>query len=277
MNDSYESGYMPTPIEAMRIYWKKRVRRRFCVLTALFLVMVLCCASYYYTEFRDARNTLADYDSISAAVLYTAAAEESKDSSMNEKAQKPAVKQTPVQAEAPEQTEAPAQEEEQAWTMENHFSKAHPFARYEGKWLAPPEKMFFNNLTACMIIVMLGMVPFLPLSVLALPVNAALMAAGIIALSWRGDSIVPGLCGMLPHGIPKAAALVLSAALGSLLSREIRRRIMRRPDARPMHALGMTVMLFVVAVIPLLLATAAVEFWLSPEIYRWAMMGGLGI
>lgn len=277
MNDSYESGYMPTPIEAMRIYWKECVRRRFSVLAVLFLVMVFCCTCYFYMNYSDALLMLHGYDDVNATVLYTAAAEESKASPKNAKGQKPAMTEAPAATEAPVQTGEPAQEWEYPPVREYPHGCARPFALGKGDIVMPPEKMFFNNLTACLIIVMLGMVPFLPLSALALPVNAALLSAGIIVLSRWADGVIPGLCGMLPHSILKAAALVLSAALGSLLSREIRRSILRKSDARPMHALGMTVMLFAVAVIPLLLAAAAVECWVSADVYRWVMMGGLGI
>ena len=133
----------------------------------------------------------------------------------------------------------------------------------------PQEQMlavlFFNNFTASLLSMLYGLVPFLPLSALALGSNALLLGAFAAIYRQQGIGLGIYLIGILPHGIFELPALVLSCALGLLLCRTGSDCIRKRDGAAPFFPRVLDCLrVFLFAVVPLLAAAAFVEAYLTP-------------
>ena len=98
--------------------------------------------------------------------------------------------------------------------------------------------LFFNNITASLLSMLYGLIPFLPLSALALGTNA-LMLGAFAAIYQQQASASAHICRRLPHGIFELSALILSCALGLLICRTGTERILKRA-IRPFSAVCWT-------------------------------------
>jgi len=124
-----------------------------------------------------------------------------------------------------------------------------------------------NNWTAMLNITAYGFLPFIYLSVISLFSNGALMGvlAGLYAVS-EEVSLWAYFAGVLPHGIFEIPALVLSAACGMYLCRNMGRFLSGKPRP-PLAEQGchvLRVLLFLVA--PMTVAAAFIEVYLTPMI-----------
>ncbi len=132
--------------------------------------------------------------------------------------------------------------------------------------------LFFNNASAAALSMLYGLVPFLPLSALALGTNAMLL--GVLAALYRQAGLGLGLylLGVLPHGIFELPALILSCAMGLLLCRTGTERLRRREDAAPFLPRVMDCLrAFALLAVPLLIAAALVEAYVTPALLARAM------
>ena len=71
-----------------------------------------------------------------------------------------------------------------------------------------------------------GLIPFLPLSALALGTNALMLGAFAAIYQQQGIGLGVYVLGVLPHGIFELSALILSCALGLLICRTGTERIL---------------------------------------------------
>lgn len=90
--------------------------------------------------------------------------------------------------------------------------------------------LFFNNITASLLSMLYGLIPFLPLSALALGTNALMLGAFAAIYQQQGIGLGVYVLGVLPHGIFELSALILSCALGLLLCRTGTERILKKSD-----------------------------------------------
>jgi len=129
-------------------------------------------------------------------------------------------------------------------------------------------KLFFGNFYAAMAAVSYGMIPFLFLPALSLLTNASVI--GVITAIFKAKEIggvIDTLVGILPHGIFEIPALLLCVAFGlnlSLLGTRILRRKASKYDLYEFSA--ETARALVLAVVPLLIAAAVVESYITPII-----------
>ena len=72
--------------------------------------------------------------------------------------------------------------------------------------------LFFNNVTASLLAMLYGLIPFVPLSALALGTNALLLGAFAALYQHHGIGLGVYFIGILPHGIFELPALILSCA-----------------------------------------------------------------
>lgn len=84
-----------------------------------------------------------------------------------------------------------------------------------------------------------GLIPFLPLSALALGTNALMLGAFAAIYQQQGIGLGVYVLGVLPHGIFELSALILSCALGLLICRTGTERILKRA-IRPFSAVCWT-------------------------------------
>jgi len=129
-------------------------------------------------------------------------------------------------------------------------------------------KLFFGNFYAAMAAVSYGMIPFLFLPALSLLTNASVI--GVITAIFKAKEIggvIDTLVGILPHGIFEIPALLLCVAFGLNLSLLGSRILRRKADKYDLFEFSAeTARALVLAVVPLLLAAAVVESYITPII-----------
>ena len=135
----------------------------------------------------------------------------------------------------------------------------------EGRLSAPA--LFANNLRACMVTMLYGLLPFLYLPALALGMNAlALGGLGAWYLH-QGGSLAAWLAGLLPHGVFELPALVLSMAMGLCVCGHVSRRVRGDKSALSLwECLALTSRMLFLAAAPLLAAAALAEAYVTPAV-----------
>ena len=130
--------------------------------------------------------------------------------------------------------------------------------------------LFFNNVTASLLAMLYGLIPFVPLSALALGTNALLLGAFAALYQHHGIGLGVYFIGILPHGIFELPALILSCALGLLICRtgtELR----KRSDVSFLRRALDCNRVFLSFVAPLLLVAALVEAYITPALLKLVM------
>jgi stage II sporulation protein M len=124
-----------------------------------------------------------------------------------------------------------------------------------------------NNLRACALCILYGLIPFVYLSALTLGLNALLL--GVLAAYYlhSGQSLLLYAVSLLPHGIFELPALVLSFSLGLYLCGQVTRRCRGGEDAPSVRlALTGALRVFCMLIVPLLAAASVVEARITPAI-----------
>ena len=117
-----------------------------------------------------------------------------------------------------------------------------------------------------------GLIPFVPLSALALGTNALLLGAlaALYQHHWIGLGVY--FIGILPHGIFELPALILSCALGLLICRTGTEQTPQKGAMCPSCAACWTASAsFYFFVAPLLLVAALVEAYVTPALLKLVM------
>lgn len=249
------NDYLPTPLEQMRDYWRRDVRKTFWILTAVFLAVCALFGAVYHDDMAagmevldDFREEIADvYVHVGEAPLATA------EPTWDDVLETFGLKQW-------------SEDFQQQGGLDSLFSS---FQTPEMNASA----LLWNNITACVVAIALGLIPFLFLTLFVLFWNAVIIGALIGVWTASGMSAGALAAGLLPHGIFEIPAMILSFALGFTLCRKISARICRRRNARPLLAIRNTLMLFALVVLPLLAVAAALECWVTPELMARAMGG----
>ena len=132
--------------------------------------------------------------------------------------------------------------------------------------------LFFNNVTAALLSMLYGLIPFVPLSALAIGTNALLLGAFAALYLAQGYGLGVYLIGILPHGVFELTALILACTLGLLLCRTGTDRLRRKKEAVPLRPrLQDCLRVFLFAVVPLLALAALIEAYVTPALLRLVM------
>ena len=131
--------------------------------------------------------------------------------------------------------------------------------------------LFFNNITAALLSMLYGIVPFLPLSALALGTNALMLGAFAAIYQQQGLGLGVYLLGILPHGIFELTALVLSCALGLLICRTGSERVLKKSDVPFFRRTLDCIRVFLSFAVPLLLLAALIEAYITPALLNLVM------
>lgn len=128
-----------------------------------------------------------------------------------------------------------------------------------------PFGLLTNNWSAMLLAVVYGFVPFLFLPAISIVSNGLLI--GLLAAWYHGNGISMGLylAGILPHGIFELPALVIAAACGVCLCRNMSRIVTSSPRRVPMVELLsnlLRVLLFLV--MPMTVLAAFLEAYVTP-------------
>ena len=126
--------------------------------------------------------------------------------------------------------------------------------------------LFFNNITASLLSMLYGLIPFLPLSALALGTNALMLGAFAAIYQQQGIGLGVYVLGVLPHGIFELSALILSCALGLLICRTGTERIFKKSDTPFFRRVLDCIRVFLTFSVPLLLVAALIETYVTPAL-----------
>ncbi|MDR1605353.1 MAG: stage II sporulation protein M [Gracilibacteraceae bacterium] len=134
--------------------------------------------------------------------------------------------------------------------------------------------IFLNNLTVCVLLLVLGLVPFLFLPYVVVALNALTAGVVVQALPLPDGSgrFWAAAVSLLPHGVFELPALFIAAALGAFCCARLTGVILHRtrlpaadaPPTRPIRTALLLAKTFLLLVLPLLVVAAATEVWLTP-------------
>ena len=127
--------------------------------------------------------------------------------------------------------------------------------------------LLLNNWMAMLFCVLYGFIPFLYLPVLVLLSNAVVLGLLGAFYTISGIPFSVFLAALLPHGIFEIPALILAAAMGAALCRNIFRILFRKHNAVPMveFLIGL-LQTMLLLIFPLILCAAAVETFITPMV-----------
>lgn len=123
-----------------------------------------------------------------------------------------------------------------------------------------------NNIRATLFTVCYGFIPYIFLPALSLGTNSILLGAFAAYYVHEGQSLVLYLAGILPHGIFELPAIVLAVAMGIYLCRKINEYIKHNPKGVMLPLLRDMACVFVLRLIPLLIAASVVEAYITPRV-----------
>ena len=130
-----------------------------------------------------------------------------------------------------------------------------------------PLGLLANNWQAVLFPVAMGFVPFLFLPLLTLASNGCLLGMMGPWVQQRGMSLTAYLAGILPHGVFEIPALVMSAACGVCLCRNMCRIVTGSRRAEPLAALlGDLLRVMLLLVLPMIAAAAVLETYVTPVV-----------
>ena len=125
-----------------------------------------------------------------------------------------------------------------------------------------------NNLLSLLVIIAVGLVPFLRLSAFSLGLNAMLIG-GLAAYYRRsGLGLAAYFAGTLPHAFTELAALILACAAGFYLCRAVGGVVFGDGSSRTVaRTLSECLRVYTHWVVPLLIVSAFLEAFVTPLIF----------
>ena len=99
-----------------------------------------------------------------------------------------------------------------------------------------PLLLLANNLRACAVTMLYGLIPFVRLPALALGVNAVLLGGLAACYAATDTTMLLYAASLLPHGIFELPALILAFSMGLYICGHLTRRCRRDPAALPLGA-----------------------------------------
>ncbi len=125
--------------------------------------------------------------------------------------------------------------------------------------------LFFNNIRASALMAILGIIPFLFLPAIILGYNAVIIGIACAFSMAMGTGVSFLVLALLPHGIFEIPALILSAALGIYLCKELVKKLVGRSRLASFSGVFLSMLRFYLCVIlPLLVVAALVETYFTP-------------
>lgn len=125
--------------------------------------------------------------------------------------------------------------------------------------------LFSNNLQACAMVMLYGLIPFLHLPALTLGVNSMLLGVLMAHYLENGLSLTIYFAALLPHAVFELPALVLAIAMGLFVCGQMTRRCRKDETAMPLWDCFVTQSrLLLLVLLPLLAAAALAEAYLTP-------------
>ena len=125
--------------------------------------------------------------------------------------------------------------------------------------------LLFNNIRASALMAILGIISFLFLPAIILGYNAVIIGIACAFSMAMGTGVSFLVLALLPHGIFEIPALILSAALGIYLCKELVKKLVGRSRLASFSGVFLSMLRFYLCVIlPLLVVAALVETYITP-------------
>lgn len=125
--------------------------------------------------------------------------------------------------------------------------------------------LFSNNLQACAMVMLYGLIPFLRLPALTLGVNSMLLGVLMAHYLANGLSLTVYFAALLPHAVFELPALVLAIAMGLFACGQMTRRCRKDETAIPLWDCFVHLSrLLLLVLLPLLAAAAWTEAYVTP-------------
>ena len=122
-----------------------------------------------------------------------------------------------------------------------------------------------NNLQACTMIMLYGLIPFVHFTALALGTNAMLLGVLEAYYVTNGISMLAYMAALIPHGIFEFPALILAFAMGLYVCGQLSRRCRHDETAVSLpECLLLIFRLLALVLLPLLAVAALMEAYLTP-------------
>lgn len=124
--------------------------------------------------------------------------------------------------------------------------------------------LFSNNIQACAMMMLYGLIPFVHLTALPLGMNAMLLGVLLGHYAANGMSIPLYLASLVPHAIFELPALVLAIGMGLFVCGQLTRRCRHDETALSFRECFVNMSRVLLLVLPLLLAAAVTEAYITP-------------
>ncbi|MCG2730535.1 MAG: stage II sporulation protein M [Acetobacterium sp.] len=129
--------------------------------------------------------------------------------------------------------------------------------------------IFFNNLLASAISILLGVIPFLFLPMFSLASNAIIVGLMGAVYQINGVGWMPFLIGILPHGVIEIPALILGITLGVHICLKLVKTILRRSFKGELKQAVIGCMrIYILWMIPLFFIAAFIETFMTPILFN---------
>nr|WP_320024095.1 stage II sporulation protein M [uncultured Acetobacterium sp.] len=129
--------------------------------------------------------------------------------------------------------------------------------------------IFFNNLLASAISILLGVIPFLFLPMFSLASNAIIIGLMGAVYQINGVGWMPFLIGILPHGVIEIPALILGITLGVHICLKLVKTILRRSFKGELKQAVIGCMrIYILWMIPLFFIAAFIETFMTPILFN---------
>ena len=128
--------------------------------------------------------------------------------------------------------------------------------------------LFGNNVRATVFSIAYGFIPFIYLPALSIGINSLLLGLFAGVYVNNGISLLAYFAGILPHGIFELPALILALSSGIYLCRKVTDYVRHNEKGVIGPLMKDLLRLFVMHIIPLLVAAAMMEAYVTPQLLK---------
>ena len=128
--------------------------------------------------------------------------------------------------------------------------------------------LFGNNVRATVFSIAYGFIPFIYLPALSIGINSLLLGLFAGVYVNNGISLLAYFAGIVPHGIFELPALILALSSGIYLCRKVTDYVRHNEKGVMGPLMKDLLCLFVMHIIPLLMAAAVIEAYVTPQLLK---------
>ena len=128
--------------------------------------------------------------------------------------------------------------------------------------------LFGNNVRATVFSIAYGFIPFIYLPALSIGINSLLLGLFAGVYVNNGISLLAYFAGIVPHGVFELPALILALSSGIYLCRKVTDYVRHNKKGVMGPLMKDLLRLFVMHIIPLLVAAAVMEAYVTPQLLK---------